>query len=445
MTAMRWQVDTTRSRRRLSRPDPTPDSNLQGTLFGMFLRRAAMPAACCLFAVLGTATLARDDTGGLLPDPALASSEETIEQHAPPSPIVVVVERGDTLMALLTDVGLAPTEVHALAAAIADHLPARALRPGQEIVVAPDPLDPTRARTVEILPDTTRRILATRTEAGTYRATLQETEQVRHLVRAEGEISSSLYEAMAAAEVPPALIMELIRAFSHAVDFQRDLQPGDRFAVMFERFRDPEGALIQHGQGLYAELRLRDRVLRIWRHAPAGESSDWFDERGESVRRALLRTPLDAARVSSGFGMRRHPILGYSRMHPGTPVYAAGDGTVAFAGWRGDYGRTVILRHGGGFSTLYAHLSAIPGSIRPGTRVRQGQVIGRVGSTGLSTGPHLHYEVHRNSVAVNPASIRTLAGRNLQGRELAAFRAERARIDRQFAALAGVAELAAAE
>lgn len=128
----------------------------------------------------------------------------------------------------------------------------------------------------------------------------------------------------------------------------------------------------------------------------------------------------------------------------GTPVYAAGDGTVAFAGWRGDYGRTVILRHGGGFSTLYAHLSAIPGSIRPGTRVRQGQVIGRVGSTGLSTGPHLHYEVHRNSVAVNPASIRTLAGRNLQGRELAAFRAERARIDRQFAALAGVAELAAA-
>lgn len=418
----------------------------------MLLRRAAISAACCLFATAAAAS-ADEHSGGLPPEPVAAASDLAIEQHAPPAPILVVVERGDTLMALLQDTGLAAAEAHALAAAIAPHLPPRALRPGQEIVVLPDPIEPTRARVVQIVPDATRRILVHQADSGGYRASVEQTEQIRHLVRAEGEIGSSLYEDMAAEGVPPGLIMGLIRAFSHAVDFQRDLQPGDRFAVMFERFRDPDGALIQHGQGIYAELRLRDRAVRIWRHGPAGGSPDWYDEKGESVRRALLRTPLDAARISSGFGMRRHPILGYSRMHrgvdfaapTGTPVYAAGEGTVAFAGWRGDYGRTVVLRHSSGISTLYAHLSTIPGGIRAGTRVRQGQVIGRVGSTGMSTGPHLHYEVHRNNVAVNPASIRMLAGRNLQGRELAAFRNERARIERQFAALAGVAELAAAD
>lgn len=419
----------------------------------MPFRRVAISTACCLFALATAAALADDTVLPLPPEPVAVAGDPVIEQHAPPAPILVVVERNDTLMALLGDTGLAPADAHAIAAAITRHLPPRALRPGQEIVVVPEAADPTRAREVEIIPDATRRIRVRPTGSAGYEATVEETEQIRHLVRAEGEIGSSLYEDMAAEGVPPGLIMGLIRAFSHAVDFQRDIQPGDRFAVMFERFRDPDGTLIQHGQGIYAELRLRDRAVRIWRHAPANGSPDWYDERGESVRRALLRTPLDAARISSGFGMRRHPILGYSRMHrgvdfaapAGTPVYAAGEGTVAFAGWRGDYGRTVVVRHSGGISTLYAHLATIPAGIRAGTRVRQGQVIGRVGATGLATGPHLHYEVHRNDVAVNPASVRMLAGRNLQGRELAAFRNERARIDRRFAALAGVAELAAAD
>jgi murein DD-endopeptidase MepM/ murein hydrolase activator NlpD len=419
----------------------------------MPFRHVAIPAASCLFALAVAAAPAGDPDSPAPPVQVAEAAGAAIEEDASPAPVLVVVERGDTLIALLVDAGLAPGDAHAIAAAVAPYLPPRALRPGQEIVVVPDGADPTRAREVEIVPDAARRIRVRHAGAAGYEAAVEQTQQIRHLVRAEGEIGSSLYEDMAAEGVPPGLIMGLIRAFSHAVDFQRDIQPGDRFAVMFERFRDPDGALIQHGQGIYAELRLRDRAVRIWRHAPAGGSPDWFDEKGESVRRALLRTPLDAARISSGFGMRRHPILGYSRMHrgvdfaapTGTPVYAAGEGRVDFAGWRGDYGRTVILRHAGGISTLYAHLSTIPATIRPGTRVRQGQVIGRVGSTGMSTGPHLHYEVHRNNVAVHPASIRTLAGRNLQGRELAAFRAERARIERQFAALAGVTELAAAD
>lgn len=407
-------------------------------------------ALAILVAVLSAETRARAEPLGDVPDPPANAEAEAMEQHLPPASIPLVVERGDTLGRLLQQAGLSSADAAAIAGAIALHLPPRSLRPGQEITVLPDPLDPGRARAVEIVPDPSRRIFVRRDDAGAYTAELQEVERIRHLVRAEGSIRSSLYEDMRRAGVPAALIMGLIRAFSHAVDFQRDLQPGDRFGVMFERFRTPEGEVVQHGRGLYAELHLSDRTVRLWRY-DGPDGADWFDENGQSVRRALLRTPLDAARISSGFGMRQHPILGYSRMHrgvdfaapAGTPVYAAGDGTVEFAGWRGDYGRTVILSHAGGIRTLYAHLSAT--SVRAGARVRQGQMIGRVGSTGLSTGPHLHYEVHRNNVAVDPASIRTIAGRSLQRRDLAAFRAAKARLDAQYAALAAETELAMAE
>jgi murein DD-endopeptidase MepM/ murein hydrolase activator NlpD len=171
------------------------------------------------------------------------------------------------------------------------------------------------------------------------------------------------------------------------------------------------------------------------------------------VRRALLRTPLDAARISSGFGMRRHPILGYSRMHQGvdfaaptgTPVYAAGEGRIAFAGRRGGYGTTIIVNHTGGMSTLYAHLSSIQRGLRPGSAVRQGQVIGRVGSTGMSTGPHLHFEVRRNDRPLNPAVAQVMPPSRLAGAELASFQRARARAERQFAALAPGRELAASE
>ncbi|MFQ3622677.1 MAG: peptidoglycan DD-metalloendopeptidase family protein [Acetobacteraceae bacterium] len=409
----------------------------------------AVASAILLAALIADAPARADALGQATPPPAVADSE-AMEQHLPPVLINLVVARGDTLAALLLQAGLATADANAIVRALSPHLPPRALRPGQDLAVLPDPLDPGRARTVEIVAHATRRIVVSRGDGGAYAAEVQEVERVRHLVRAEGTIRSSLYEDMRRAGVPSALIMGLIRAFSHAVDFQRDLQPGDGFGVMFERFRTPAGDVVEHGTGLFAELRLSDRTLRIWRHA-GPEGADWFDENGESVRRALLRTPLDAARISSGFGMRQHPILGYSRMHRGvdfaaplgTPVYAAGDGTVEFAGWRGDHGRTVILRHAGGVRTLYAHLSAA--SVREGARVRQGQVIGRVGSTGLSTGPHLHYEVHRNTVAIDPASIRTIAGRSLQGRDLAAFRAARVRLDGQYAALARVTELALAD
>jgi murein DD-endopeptidase MepM/ murein hydrolase activator NlpD len=368
-------------------------------------------------------------------------------------PAVLTVERGDTLLALLIRAGLAGPVAHAAAAAITPHLPPRDLRPGHELYVfrSSDPSRPLAAFAIEPSPD--RRITVFANEAGGFTASVEEVERVRHLVRAEGRITSSFYEDMTAASVPPALVMGLIRAFSNNVDFQRDIQGGERFAVMFERWRDPDGGLMDHGDVIHAELHAGGQVHRIWRFERPGGRVDWFDEKGVSVKRSLLRTPLDAARISSGFGMRRHPILGYSRMHQGvdfaaptgTPVFAAGEGRVAFAGTRGGYGTTVIVNHTGGISTLYAHLSAIQRGLRPGSLVRQGQVIGRVGSTGMSTGPHLHFEVRRNNAPLNPAVAQMMPPPRLAGAELAAFQRTRARAERQFAALAPGREVAMAD
>jgi murein DD-endopeptidase MepM/ murein hydrolase activator NlpD len=368
-------------------------------------------------------------------------------------PAVLTVSRGDTLLALLLRAGLSNGEAHAAAAAITPHMPARSLRPGHELHLfrSADPTRPLAAFAIEPSPD--RRITVFANEAGGFTASVEEVERVRHLVRAEGRITSSFYEDMARASVPPGLVMGLIRAFSNSVDFQRDIQGGERFAVMFERWRDPDGGLMEHGDVIHAELHAGGRVHRIWRFERPNGQVDWFDENGVSVRRSLLRTPLDAARISSGFGMRRHPILGFSRMHQGvdfaaptgTPVYAAGEGRIAFAGTRGGYGTTVIINHTGGISTLYAHLSAIQRGLRPGSLVRQGQVIGRVGSTGMSTGPHLHFEVRRNNTPVNPAMAQMMPPPRLAGAELAAFQRTRARAQRQFAALAPGREIAMAD
>lgn len=368
-------------------------------------------------------------------------------------PLVVTVQRGDTLVHLLQRAGLGGAEAHEAASAITSHMSARALRPGQELHVYRSSGPSRRLAALAIEPSPDRRITVFSHDVGGFTATVEEVERVRHLVRAEGTITTSFYEDMRRASVPPALVMALIRAFSNNVDFQRDLQGGERFAVMFERWRDPDGGLMEHGDVIHAELQAGGRVHRIWRFEQANGQVDWFDESGVSVRRSLLRTPLDAARISSGFGMRRHPILGYSRMHQGvdfaapagTPVYAAGEGRIAFAATRGDYGTTVVINHTGGISTLYAHLSAIQRGLRPGSLVRQGQVIGRVGSTGMSTGPHLHFEVRRNESPVNPAMAQTMPPTRLAGAELATFQRTRALAERQLAALQPGHELAMAE
>lgn len=244
-----------------------------------------------------------------------------------------------------------------------------------------------------------------------------------------GRVGGSLARSARAAGAPPAAVAEFSRALAHRLDLERDLRGGDRFALAFEHQRAATGET-RTGRLLYGRIergRGEDFELARWRW---GGAEQWFLADGSSVQRGLMRTPVDGARITSGFGMRLHPILGFSRLHrgvdfgapTGTPVLAAADGTVTFAGWGGGYGRVIKLAHAQGLATAYAHLSAM--KVQPGQRVRQGQVIGLVGSSGLSTGPHLHYEVYQGGRPVDPRQARFLDGPRLAGGELERFRAE---------------------
>ena len=229
----------------------------------------------------------------------------------------------------------------------------------------------------------------------------------------------------------------MIRIYSFDVDFQRELQPGDSFEVLYEALFENDGSLAKTDGVLYASLTLSGQRLDMYNFTPHSGHSDFFDSKGQSVRKTLMRTPIDGARLSSRFGMRKHPVLGYSRLHKGTdfaaprgtPVYAAGDGVVESAGRNGAYGKYVRIRHNSTYKTAYAHMRRIAKGMRRGKRVRQGQVIGYVGSSGRSTGPHLHYEVLRGGRQVNPLKIKLPSGEKLKSADLESFERERARIN----------------
>lgn len=274
----------------------------------------------------------------------------------------------------------------------------------------------------------------------------------KHLVLVQSGIEGSFLRALLSGGVPEPLAHDLIRVLSHELDLQRELRPGDHFAVLFERYRAETGGFLRDGKVLHASFRVSGRELSIWRHETP-DGPDWFDADGRSLRREFLRTPLDGARITSGFGMRQHPISGFTRMHQGvdfaapvgTPVVAAGDGTVVGVGSRNGYGRTVELRHPGGTETLYAHLSSFAPGLAPGQRVRQGQLIGRVGSTGLSSGPHLHYEISQNGRPMNPATVRSAGGTRLAGPEMAGFQATQRQVQAWLSRIEPMHELAMAD
>ncbi len=254
-----------------------------------------------------------------------------------------------------------------------------------------------------------------------------------------GEIdTTSFYSSAVAAGVNDSLIDDFAGAFAFDFDFQREIEPGDVFEATFERAVTSDGQPAGSPQLLYAALATAEKSRALYRWTPPGGKPGWYDGNGASVVRALMRTPVDGARISSNFGYRRHPILGFQKLHrgtdfaapTGTPIYASGDATVTFAAMKGANGNFVRLLHDNGWYTLYLHLSRFAPGLTVGMRVQQGQAIGAVGTTGRSTGPHLHYEVHVDGQPVNPLSIPTGGGlQRLQGAELAGFKAKRDRID----------------
>jgi len=366
-------------------------------------------------------------------------AEPTIaEEPLPLEPEVrqVLVERGDTLSGLLIDAGAEATDAQAAVMALSQVYEPSKLRAGQSVTLTFAPQTAALV-SVALKPSVERDVAAHRADDGTFMAE----EVVKQLTatdtRASGTIDGSLYLSAKAAGIPEAIIVDMIRIYSYAVDFQREIRPGDKFDVLYTHYVDETGESLKAGAIQYAELTLKGQKKPLYRFTTSDDqSTDYYDPKGWSGKRMLMRTPIDGARLTSGFGMRHHPILGYTKMHKGvdfgastgTPVMAAGSGVIEKAEWYGGYGRYVRIKHGDSYSTGYAHLSRFARGIEKGKRVRQGQIIAYVGTTGRSTGPHLHYEVMIMNKQVNPLGVKIPTGRNLAGKDLKTFKDEMARV-----------------
>ena len=258
----------------------------------------------------------------------------------------------------------------------------------------------------------------------------------------KNEIRNNLYSAATEVGLEPNIIIEFARIFGFEVDFQRDIRKGDRFEVLYERFEDDNNIVQDTGKIIYASMFVNGDEINLYNFKDDNDTG-YYDIKGKSIVKSLMKTPINGARLSSSYGMRKHPILGYNKMHKGTdfaalsgtPIMASGTGKIIRARWCGGGGNCVKIKHNSTYETIYAHMKSFARGIKEGKRVKQGQVIGYVGSTGLSTGPHLHYEVIVNGKKVNSQKLKLPSGKILKGKEREDFELTRIRIDLKLSAL----------
>tara|TARA_Y200000002_G_scaffold347679_1_gene323032 strand:+ start:251 stop:1600 length:1350 start_codon:yes stop_codon:yes gene_type:complete len=256
-------------------------------------------------------------------------------------------------------------------------------------------------------------------------------------------ITNNLYSSAINSDVEPNIIVEFARIFGFEVDFQRDIRKGDWFEIYYEKFIDDNNKVRDTGKIIYASMYVNGEEINLYNFKFKNNDREYYDIKGKSITKSLMKTPINGARLSSSFGMRKHPILGYNKMHrgtdfaapSGTPIMASGSGTVTRARWCGGGGNCVKIKHNSTYETIYAHMKAFAKGVKEGRKVRQGQIIGYVGSTGLSTGPHLHYEVIVNGKKVNSQKLKLPSGKILKGEERKQFELDRIKIDLKLAEL----------
>ncbi|PHY20958.1 peptidoglycan DD-metalloendopeptidase family protein [Caulobacter sp. BP25] len=360
-----------------------------------------------------------------------------------PENVEVKVRPGETLQGAVQRAGVAPEEARQVVSVLQGAIDTVNIKAGMafETAIAQrrDQRGPARLIGLSMRASPSSTLTVSRTFDGALRLRELEEEVRDEKKVACGEMNGSFYESVASVGGTPQVISQAAKLFSHKIDFSRDIQEGDRFCLVFERKVTESGRTIEAGDLEYAEVK-GQRFYAFDRRDSDGKPQ-FFDEMGKNIKGFLLRTPVDGARITSVFGVRRHPVLGYTRAHQGvdfgagtgTPILAAGDGVVVEARRWGGYGNWLRIRHSGNWDTGYGHISRYAPGIRPGMKVRQGQVVAYVGSTGLASGPHLHYEIWQRGQRVNPIGAKVPQGTVLAGSELAAFRSQKAHIDRLLA------------
>lgn len=359
--------------------------------------------------------------------------EPVSEAEMLPRDEILEVSTGDTVAGVLQNAGVSGAEAFRVVKAMGKKFDPRSVKAGQIISVSLDRGDDGLAVdsfSMKISP--TKELHITKDEYARFSADVKEKEIVKHLKAAQVSIETSLYGSAARVGIPASMVAEMIRIYSYEVDFQRDIRKGDTVEILYEVYETEDGDFARYGNVLFANLTVNKTRIPIYRFDRGEGFVEYYHENGRSLRRTLMQTPIDGARISSGYGMRRHPVLGYNKMHKGidfaaprgTPIYAAGDGVIKKAGRHGGYGNYVRISHINNLDTAYAHLHKFAKGIRSGVRVKQGQVIGYVGSTGRSTGPHLHFEVLKNNRQINPKSVKTSKRAKLSGKTLQNFQSQ---------------------
>jgi len=386
----------------------------------------------------------------VLPDNLIDLVRRSEQTDAVPEPQDkdFVIKSGQTIAGILQNAGVSGGEAYKIVEALSEYLDVRKIRAGQSFKARFEPAETTTENETgdsmvlaEMVMDIDPLKSVSISKSGEdFSAELKEKEVVSKTYAGAAEIQTSLYGSAARSGIPSQAIAKMIRMYSWSVDFQRDIRRDDRIELLYEVMETEDGEPVKYGEIIYANLSVGGLDMPLYRFEGKNGETGYYDHNGRSIKKTLMKTPVDGARMSSGYGMRKHPILGYGKMHKGvdfaapvgTPVYAAGDGVLEKVGRNGGYGNYIRLRHNSTLKTAYAHLHKFAPGISAGQRVKQGQVIAYIGSTGRSTGPHLHYEVLMDGAQVNPNRIDLPIGESLEGEDLNKFKQVVKQINKEY-------------
>ena len=351
--------------------------------------------------------------------------------------IEYTVKQGDTYESIINGLDVPNIEKKKILKTITKNKNLNVLKLNQKISFKIDKKNNTKIKNFIIEIDKKNNIFFGRTDDNsTFISKIIEKNLIKKITFKEAIIKDSLYNTAIKIGIKPNTIIEFARLYGFQVDFQRDIWKNDTFQIIYEEFKNQEGSIIETGNIIYANLSVQNTDLKLYKFEYENKI-DYFDENGKSIRKTLMKTPINGARLSSSFGKRKHPILGFTKMHTGTdfaapkgtPIMASGDGIITKASWCGGGGNCVKIKHNSTYQTVYAHMSKFGRGIKKGVRVKQGQIIGYVGSTGLSTGPHLHYEVIENGKKINSQKLKLPSGKVLKGNLRKKFEVNKIKID----------------